>query len=234
MKMKNIASYWDKQSVLWREEKEEAWNTPVMNRWVDFFRSLRTQEIHMGNKMLEIGTASGYFANIITKAEFDVTAIDLSPLMIREAEAVSNQLKLSVNYKIMDAQQLTFADGEFDFIFTRLMTWTIPDLLKCYQEAFRVLKPGGVFLNFDGDFGQTIFTQEGHERYPAAIMEEANTIKSKLDISKYKRPEKDIELLQKAGFSTIRTDWKTQQYIETGKDDADSTLFYIHAIKTVQ
>ncbi|EEI91358.1 hypothetical protein HMPREF0765_3078 [Sphingobacterium spiritivorum ATCC 33300] len=53
-------------------------------------------------------------------------------------------------------------------------------------------------------------------------MNEANTIKFKFDIN---YPKKDIELLQKADFSTIRTVWKTQQYLKTGKDDADSTLF---------
>ncbi|MGE8378116.1 MAG: class I SAM-dependent methyltransferase, partial [Sphingobacterium sp.] len=174
--------------------------------------------------------ASGYFGNIMTKAGFDVTAIDLSPNMINEAKQVSNVLNLKVDYNVMDAQNLTFDDDKFDLVFTRLMTWTIPDLLKCYGEIFRVLKPGGIFINFDGDFGATVFSQEGHKRYPKEIMEEANVIKSNLDISKHSRPERDLYLLDKVGFTDLKTDNEVHNKIYS-KTEAGGGLFMLSAVK---
>lgn len=159
------------------------------------------------------------------------SAVDLSPGMIEEAKQVSHVLDLPVDYHVMDAQDLAFADNQYDLVFTRLMTWTIPDVNKCYQEAFRVLRKGGMFLNFDGDFGKTVFSQDGHERYPAEIMEEANVIKSELDISRHKRPEKDLEILDKVGFATIRVDRQAQNRILGTPEDNDSSLFMLEAIK---
>lgn len=223
-----IAKYWDRQSAIWREEKEEAWILPETQYWLEYFKLLRA---HLpGNKVLEVGTASGYFANIMYLAGYEVTAIDLSTKMITEAKDVSKSLGSSIRYKVMNAQNLLFPQKTFDLVFTRLMTWTIPNVEKFYSESFNVLKPGGLLLNFDGDFGSICFTREGHEKYPEGIMEQANIIKSKLEISKYKRPQKDIELLEKIGFKQIMTDKKAQNRILHQNPNADS-LFQLTARK---
>ncbi|NML20856.1 class I SAM-dependent methyltransferase [Pseudoflavitalea sp. G-6-1-2] len=225
--IQEIANYWDRQSAIWAEEKNEAWSLPETRYWMEYFMSIRSQL--NGNKVLELGTASGYFAHILTLAGYEVTAIDLSPNMIDEAKRVAQQLNAKVDYHVMNAQELSFADNQFDLIFTRIMTWGIPDLQKCYSESFRVLKPGGLFLNFDGDFGEYQFSQEGHEKYPADIMEQANSIKAQLDISRHRRPAKDIEVLQQVGFENVFAD-ATAQSILLHKEE-DSTIFKVQAAK---
>lgn len=226
--MNEIAIYWDKQSEIWTEEKKEAWLQPVTGYWQQYFKSLLPTLT--GNRVLEVGTASGYFANILASVGYDVTAVDISSHMIDEARRVSDDLQLPVAYAVMDAQALNLPDNQFDLVFTRLMTWTTPDIERFYMECYRVLKPGGRFINFDGDFGQCQFSQEGHERYPADIMEQANAIKSKLDISRHKRPEKDIEILLKAGFSNVSADQTAQRKILHEADDSGG-LFMVEATK---
>ncbi|MCS4225331.1 class I SAM-dependent methyltransferase [Sphingobacterium sp. BIGb0165] len=233
MIINRITSYWDKQSKIWREEKEEAWSQPETANWLNFFEEILLDPKLGGKNILEIGTASGYFGNIMTKAGFAVTAIDLSPNMINEAKQVSDALNLTVDYHVMDAQNLAFDDDKFDLVFTRLMTWTIPDLFKCYSEIFRVLKPGGMFINFDGDFGATVFSQEGHERYPKEIMEEANAIKSNLDISKHSRPERDLYLLDKVGFVDLKTDNEVHNKIYS-KSEEEGGLFMLSGVKPMR
>jgi ubiquinone/menaquinone biosynthesis C-methylase UbiE len=223
-----IASYWDKQSAIWREEKREAWAKPETQYWIEFFEELLPTL--KGNKVLEVGTASGYFAHILTRAGYAVTAVDVSPNMVKEAELVTQALGMKVDYYVMDAQELDFDKDQFDLVFTRLMTWTIPDVKKCYGEVFRVLRPGGLLLNFDGDFGDYVFTQEGHEQYPAEIMEQANIIKSQLDISKHKRPEKDMELLHQVGFTEVLADHAAPARI-LHLPVAGSDMFKLQAIK---
>lgn len=226
--MNEIAIYWDKQSEIWSEEKKEAWLQPVTNYWQQYFKSILPGLT--GNKVLEVGTASGYFANILASVGYEVTAIDISPNMIEEAQQVSEDLQLPVTYQVMDAQELSFADHSFDLVFTRLMTWTTPDIEKFYGACYRVLQPGGRFLNFDGDFGKCLFSQDGHERYPADIMEQANAIKSQLDISQYKRPERDLEILEKLGFVNVTADLAAEAKILQQAEGA-SGLFKVEGIK---
>lgn len=223
-----IAKYWDKQSSIWSEEKQEAWTLPETTYWLHYFKSLLPDL--SGNRVLEVGTASGYFANILHLAGYEVTAVDLSPNMIDEAKKVSVDLGFPISYHVMDAQDLQFQKNHFDLVFTRLMTWTTPDVERFYRGSFDVLKPGGMFLNFDGDFGNMCFTQEGHERYPEGIMEQANAIKSKLDISKHNRPKRDIELLERAGFEQISVDKEAQNRI-LHEVENNSSLFQLTASK---
>ena len=62
----------------------------------------------------------------------------------------------------MDAQQLLFRDGLFDFVFSLNAFEHIPDPGRALQEISRVLKPGGtVFLQFNGLY----FSDGGHHLY---------------------------------------------------------------------
>lgn len=228
MDIQTIATYWDKQATIWSEEKQEAWTLPETEYWLEYFKELLPTL--SGNKVLEVGTASGYFANILSLAGYEVTAVDLSPSMVEEAKKVSVQLGISIDYHVMDAQNLQFEEASFDLIFTRLMTWTLPDVPRFYQSCFGLLKGGGTFLNFDGDMGDVTFSQEGHERYPSDIMEQANTIKSQLDISKHKRPERDIALLENVGFKKVKADLQTQSRILHLPLD-ESSLFELKGVK---
>lgn len=228
MDLNHIANYWDKQAVIWSQEKQDAWTLPETGQWKNYFRELKT--VLKGNSVLEVGTASGYFANIMALEGYSVTAVDLSAEMIREAVKVSASLNVQIDYKVMNAQELLFPDESFDLIFTRLMTWILPDVEQFYNSCFRILKKGGMLINFDGDFGQTVFSKEGHERYPDDIMEEANRIKAQLDISKHKRPQKDIALLEKVGFIAVEADIQKQNSILEVSNDT-SSLFEIKAIK---
>ena len=62
----------------------------------------------------------------------------------------------------MDAQQLLFRDGLFDFVFSLNAFEHIPNPGRALQEISRVLKPGGtVFLLFNGLY----FSDGGHHLY---------------------------------------------------------------------
>ncbi|MGE8426667.1 MAG: class I SAM-dependent methyltransferase [Sphingobacterium sp.] len=223
-----ITAYWNDRSTSWRKERDEAWSRPETERWLDFFKSVRSQVT--GNKVLEVGTATGYFANIMTLAGFEVTAVDLSPQMIEYAKLVSQELELNVDYQVMDAQSLQFETNTFDLVFTRLMTWTIPDLEKCYRETERVLKSGGRLINLDADFGKTVFGTERHEECPSGAIDQINAIKSALDISAHQRPAKDLELLKEVGFGFISVDMDAQNRILDLPFETEG-LFMLEAVK---
>ena len=95
-------------------------------------------------RALDLGTGAGFFSIILHDLNCEVVGIDYSQEMINHA--IMNSEKLNCNdiwFLRMDAQALEFPDESFDFIFTRNVTWTLPDPEKAYQEMIRVLAPGG-------------------------------------------------------------------------------------------
>lgn len=95
-------------------------------------------------------------------ANVRIVATDLNqPMLDQAALQKSNHV---IEWKAADAQQLPFADESFDAVVCQFGVMFFPDKPKAYAEAFRVLKPGGVFLFnvwgslHENDFGDAVHT----------------------------------------------------------------------------
>jgi ubiquinone/menaquinone biosynthesis C-methylase UbiE len=75
-----------------------------------------------------------------------ITAIDLSPGMLAVARQKAVELHLNVAVKVMDAQNLEFADRTFDTVVSALSTCTFPDPIQALREMGRVCRPAGLIL----------------------------------------------------------------------------------------
>lgn len=96
---------------------------------------------------------------------------------------------------------------------SRNLTWTLPDAQKAYKEWMRVLKPGGVLLNFDANYGAVDFTDtsdlpknHAHNQIENTLMQECEDIKRQLSISNYARPAWDLEALSNSGVQQFQID----------------------------
>jgi ubiquinone/menaquinone biosynthesis C-methylase UbiE len=95
--------------------------------------------------ILDVACGSG--ANFPSFSAADhITAVDLSPGMLDIARRRAEQLGLSPDLRVMDAQQLDFADGSFDVVVSALSTCTFPDPVAALREMGRVVRPGGRIL----------------------------------------------------------------------------------------
>jgi len=65
-------------------------------------------------KILDVGCGTGRHAiNLATKGYHNITAIDLSPSMIRAAKEVAKRGNIQIDFRVCDARELPF-ENEFD------------------------------------------------------------------------------------------------------------------------
>ena len=104
-------------------------------------------------KILDAGCTIGH--NTVPWArnfpEAEVTGIDIAPGLLRYASARAKSLGVPVNFAQMDCTELEMEDNSVDVVFSSMVLHELPlkDIRAFFKEAFRVLKPGGLFLNME-------------------------------------------------------------------------------------
>ena len=101
-------------------------------------------------QILDIGTGTGFIAQGLARGGHRVTAIDISPLMLKQARSKAGQEGLPIHFFVADANDPPFISGCFDAIVCRNLLWTLPDPALAVKNWHRLLKPGGRIIVSDG------------------------------------------------------------------------------------
>ena len=192
--------------------------------------------------ILDVGTGTGFFAVLLAQQGHRVEGIDLTPAMLEEARTLAKQRNLDITFREMDAQNLAYPDDTFDVVISRNLTWTLPDPQRAYAEWFRVLKPGGVLLNFDAEYAAHVRSHSvqnrkvapdspyGHVGMTDALQQENDAITLSMDIGQA-RPEWDGEVLTRVGFQSCQTDTQVGKRLLGELDLTTAPMFGIFARK---
>lgn len=134
------------------------WESPAGKvRWkrrVQMLTSHLTSEL----KVLEIGCGTGYFTQEIVKTGAEITAIDISPDLIHEAQnTVSAD---NVKFIVENAYKMSFNSSIFDSVIGSSVLHHL-DIDKALCEIFRVLKPdGSIFFTEPNMLNPQIFLEK--------------------------------------------------------------------------
>mgnify|MGYP005774651923 CR=1 FL=1 len=201
--------------------------------------------------VLDIGTGPGFFAIILAELGYRVTAVDYTESMLEKARINAGRWYDRIQFRKMNAEELDFEAASFDVIVTRNLTWNLPNPEKAYGEWTRVLKPGGLLLNFDANWYNYLYHEEAREGYlrdrenirksGVANENEADgtdipameAIAYKAPLSALRRPGWDEKVLNGMDMD-VRTDtdiWKIVWTREEKINNASTPMFLVQAVK---
>lgn len=113
------------------------------------FRRLALQglSIEPDTKILDLCCGSGQATQVLVERSQQVTGLDASPLSLKRARRNVPQAE----YVEAFAEDMPFADNSFDLVHTSAAMHEMQpeQLRKILNEAYRVLKPGGMFALVD-------------------------------------------------------------------------------------
>ncbi|MCP1310751.1 class I SAM-dependent methyltransferase [Paenibacillus tyrfis] len=238
--LKDISKYWTSSSDGYDKAVKAQFRS---RRTVSMWTSLLNEGLggREGQTVLDMGTGPGFFSILLSKMGHRVTAVDASQGMIETASRNFKASGVDVKAYLGDAARLhAEKDNAFDAVVCRDVVWTLPDPYGAYAEWYRVLKPGGTLIVFDGNY---LYREEPEKPAPfnklwyalgwtlilltelrvRSRSDREKELLGKLPFVQVLRPEADQEALQRAGFriQEIRRDFTsgykmTMQHLKYG------------------
>ena len=105
-------------------------------------------------KVLDVGTGTAQIPIELARSlelihvPFQITAIDLAEHMLELGQENIEQAGFSewIHLELVDAKQMPYADGSFDWVISNSIIHHIPEPLASLREMVRVLAPGGLLF----------------------------------------------------------------------------------------
>lgn len=248
----NIA-YWTTRAPSYSAVNQEelassqhrVWRTAITRRIAQHFGATPPEAL----KILDVGTGPGFFAIILAELGYQVTAVDYTEAMLQQARQNAGALARRIQFRTMDAEALVFPDGAFDVVISRNVTWNLRHPDQAYSHWVRVLKPGGLLLNFDANWYRYLFDHDAEvchrqDRDNVAKTHAADdtagtdvaameAIARQAPLSAHHRPGWDLEVLRRHHMSAHADPdiWK-QVWTENERiNNASTPMFLVMGVK---
>lgn len=236
--LNKISRYWSREANDYDKFVQgEFRNRKSIEAWKDFLREALGEKVPQ--YVLDVGTGSGFLSLLLAEMGHRVVAVDATPGMLEIASRNAAQRGLKIDFRLNDASDLVgIAADTFDAVVSRHVVWILPDPEKAYAEWWRVLRPGGKLIVFDGNWYLNrhspfrrawrvfswllIFLSEGRKPWKRQEIDEE--LLQRLPLTDRLRPQEDQELLDLCGYkvTSIKSNIyyfkirSTFEYLKTG------------------
>jgi arsenite methyltransferase len=151
-----------------------------------------------GENVLDLGSGAGFdcflAANKVGK-KGRVIGVDMTPEMIEKARQNAKKGGYeNVEFRLGEIENLPAADNSVDVVISNCVINLAPNKSRVFNEAFRVLRPGGSFMISD-----EVLTKE----LPSALRESVEAYVG--CVAGAVKKEEYLEAIRAAGFREIRT-----------------------------
>lgn len=134
-------------------------------------------------KVLDVGAGTGRISLELFSLGAQVTALDVSEKILEVLKRKNKKIATVVG----EAENLPFENESFDLVVSAFLIVHLKDPARFFDEVYRVLKPGGIFL-----------VTNINQKEPPIVKTQIGNIQIK---SYYHRPEKIREILSDLAFS---------------------------------
>lgn len=143
MREENTVRYWDKKWSLSRQRLTESVRLDGSDGEREFDRELLERTV--GRKVLDLGCGTGAFTVRVAMRANNVIGTDISSIALDIAKEYRRKRKMrNVEFRLAKASKIPFRSNSFDIVFSRRGPGS--DSIRTLSEAYRVLKPGGLFM----------------------------------------------------------------------------------------
>jgi ubiquinone/menaquinone biosynthesis C-methylase UbiE len=142
-----------------KEKIRDFWNArgkvyDLYRPWSDEVREVWKQELitilgDKKQKILDVGTGTGFIAITLAELGHDLTGLDMSEMMMAEAKKRATVHNLHIQFLQDDAENPDLPDNSFDCVICRHLLWTLPNPDNALKEWIRITRPGGKICIID-------------------------------------------------------------------------------------
>lgn len=129
---------------------DHKWSISFDERCIEYAREkfLKVAPERRYPKVLEIGCGTGFFVLNLWQAGIVGVpyATDISQGMVNACVRNGKRVGVKVRGRRADAETLPYADETFDLVIGHAVLHHLPDVPGALREAYRVLRPGGLFV----------------------------------------------------------------------------------------
>lgn len=241
--------YWTSRTAGYSRVNEAELNSSQKERWLAVLKEYLPQpsrEI----KILDAGTGPGFFAILLSEAGYDVTALDCTEMMLDQAKVNAGKEAGQIHWVLSDACHTPLKEESFHGVVSRNLTWNLQEPQCAYKEWLRVLKKGGILLNFDANWYRYLYDdqlraeyekdrkmvkkRQMEDHYLCTDIDRMEEIARRLPLSQAIRPDWDMTVLNLLMTSSVRADdriwervWSEEEKVNYGS----TPMFSIAAVK---